>query len=153
MLTLDDLTNLQSLLERHHANVSAVLDDCHPDGEGWYDCPMCNGEGHVDAEWVSDGRVMDRERLESIGLQVYGIGEDHQAVHLLLRELLRLAPQMADTIRELHGLLNSCRHYVAITADYDDDLFDDPNVRQLCRDLVDKIDRSIAHSDTPEGET
>jgi len=67
MNTLDHLAELL-------AKAPAFPEDLQPEEEGSYRCPVCDGEGTVDAEWVTHMRSHNWVG----GVQFYGIGEEHK---------------------------------------------------------------------------
>jgi len=67
MNTLDHLAELM-------AKATSFPEDLQPEEEGSYRCPVCDGEGTVDGEWVTHVRSHNWVG----GVQFYGIGEEHK---------------------------------------------------------------------------
>ena len=62
---------------------------------GYYECPACNGEGSIDAEFVC------RMHAGLVGVQVYGIGDQMAAMEKLLPLVIDEIPSLLAYIRAL----------------------------------------------------
>jgi len=110
MNTLDHLAELL-------AKAPAFPEDLQPEEEGSYRCPVCDGEGTVDAEWVTHVRSHNWVG----GVQFYGIGEEHkwaEAFYLAARthfpallEIARAAKMLDD------NLCDAGDNYLVLSAD------------------------------------
>ncbi len=107
-LSTEQLSALRDLAE--HMNRPVVFKS--EDGDGYHECPMCDGEGSVTAELVSHA-----PSLGAAGVQVYGIGDDMTKLQewvsdapLLVLALLAdaEAPDSADLLAMLADRMLEC---------------------------------------------
>lgn len=68
--------------------------------DGHYTCPLCDGEGSIDGEVVTDHRGTTRDfPIGLVGVQCYGIGEGHVGLETALNgapaEIARLFADLA----------------------------------------------------------
>lgn len=92
--TLDRLSELIALVPDY----ASMAKD--PDKHGYYDCPLCDGEGYIEGSVVLRSGSRDKHPVaEAYGVQCFGIGDDH----LLLNELIPMA------LHHLPALIASAR--------------------------------------------
>lgn len=68
--------------------------------DGSFRCPLCDGQGDIDAEFVRDGRreYGNDSWFSIVGVQVYGVGDAMAAMEELLPLLIKHAPSLLDQL-------------------------------------------------------
>jgi hypothetical protein len=74
-------------------------------GQGFYHCPVCDGDGSLDAELVSELRWGPGDAAIG-GVQVYGIGDPHAALDSLIPQAIKAIPGLLDEIEALRKQRN-----------------------------------------------
>ena len=99
------------------AKAPTFPEDLQPEEEGPYRCPVCDGEGTVDGEWVAHMRSHNWVG----GVQFYGIGEEHkwaEEFYLAARTHFPALLEIAGAAKALDETLCARGYnYVALTAD------------------------------------
>ncbi len=70
------------------------------DEAGYYECPLCDGEGSVPAETVTEMRATNWAG----GVQFYGIGHEHQDCEEFYRLCLKMVPALLDVAEAAHRM-------------------------------------------------
>jgi hypothetical protein len=87
---MTDYTKLRELIAAapKWPDVKAVAED----GGTGYSCPLCDGEGSVDAAYVEDRR----SDIWAGGYLFYGFGDEHLKLDALVREMIATVPDLLD---------------------------------------------------------
>ena len=90
------------------------------DEEGDYECPLCNGEGHVPAETVQQSVVLSgftEDKLgcfDTLGIQTFGIGQAPFEVAELLRAIIAHYESFMQGQEQMKEVLQSLDDYAFI---------------------------------------
>ncbi len=92
---MNTVTKLRELLEK--AGKYPALEPVGSRGTR-YTCPVCQGEGDIDDEFVKEGQVTSGEGLDIsiVGVQVFGFGDGMEAMDKLIPTALHALPALLD---------------------------------------------------------
>jgi hypothetical protein len=72
-----------------------------------YRCPLCAGEGTIDAEFVSKGTEEIEAGINTslVGVQVYGIGDAMTAMEELVPLVIQALPALLDVVEQVEWFI------------------------------------------------
>lgn len=77
-----------------------------PQGSGYFECPMCGGEGGLESDYVKNF-----DTTKAAGVQIYGIGDDllqlEDFVKKSFADIPYLLEQLEEALRKIERLENS----------------------------------------------